>query len=83
MDSGNALAQIGAIAVLLNSNVTKETALGDDAYSDRMLAQWRDEGVGTGLVQLIGGQRGMRNEIVDQTVAMVDGWLERNRKKAA
>jgi hypothetical protein len=35
------------------------------------------------LVQLIGAQRGMRNEIVDQTVAMVDGWLERNRKKAA
>jgi hypothetical protein len=35
------------------------------------------------LVQLVGAQRGMRNEIVDQTVAMVDGWLERNRKKAA
>jgi hypothetical protein len=35
------------------------------------------------LVQLIGAQRGMRNEVVDQTVAMVDGWLERNRKKAA
>src|SRR3954463_8470824 len=35
------------------------------------------------LVQLIGAQRGMRNEVVDQTVATVDGWLERNRKKAA
>jgi hypothetical protein len=34
------------------------------------------------LVQLIGQQRGMRNEIVDQTVATVDGWLERNRAKA-
>jgi hypothetical protein len=35
------------------------------------------------LVQLIAMQKGMRNEIVDQTVSMVDGWLERNRKKAA
>jgi hypothetical protein len=35
------------------------------------------------LVQLIGAQKGMRNEIVDQTVATVDGWLARNRKKAA
>jgi hypothetical protein len=33
------------------------------------------------LVQLVGAQRGMRNEVVDQTVAMVDGWLERNRAK--
>jgi len=32
------------------------TALGDDAYSDRMLAQWRDEGVGTGLVQRLSGR---------------------------
>lgn len=32
------------------------TALGDDAYSDRMLAQWRDEGVGTGLVQRLPGR---------------------------
>jgi len=35
------------------------------------------------LVQLVAAQKGMRNEIVDQTVATVDGWLERNRKKAA
>jgi len=35
------------------------------------------------LVQLIGAQKGMRNEVVDQTVALVDGWLEKNRKKAA
>jgi hypothetical protein len=34
------------------------------------------------LVQLIGAQRGMRNEVVDQTVTTVDGWLERNRAKA-
>ena len=35
------------------------------------------------LVQAIGAQKGMRNEVVDQTVALVDGWLEKNRKKAA
>jgi len=32
------------------------TALGDDAYSDRMLAQWRDEGVDIGLVQRLPGR---------------------------
>jgi hypothetical protein len=35
------------------------------------------------LVQTIAAQKGMRNDEVDQTVTMVDGWLERNRKKAA
>jgi hypothetical protein len=35
------------------------------------------------LVQLIGRQHGRRNETVDATVAAVDAWLERNRKKAA
>jgi hypothetical protein len=28
-------------------------------------------------------QKGMRLVAVDQTVALVDGWLEKNRKKAA
>lgn len=35
------------------------------------------------LVQTIAAQKGMRNDVVDQTVALVDAWLERNRKKAA
>jgi hypothetical protein len=35
------------------------------------------------LVQMIGAQKGMRNDVVDQTVALVDGWLEKNRRKAA
>ncbi len=35
------------------------------------------------LVQTIASQKGMRSEEVDRTVALVDGWLERNRKKAA
>ncbi len=35
------------------------------------------------LVQTIGAQKGMRNEVVDRTVALVDGWIEANRKKAA
>ncbi len=35
------------------------------------------------LVQSIAAQKGTRNGHVDATVAAVDGWLERNRKKAA
>jgi hypothetical protein len=35
------------------------------------------------LVQTIAAQKGLRNPVVDETVALVDGWLERNRKKAA
>jgi hypothetical protein len=35
------------------------------------------------LVQTIAAQKGMRSEVVDQTVTLVDGWLEKNRKKAA
>jgi hypothetical protein len=35
------------------------------------------------LVQTIAAQKGMRSAEVDQTVAWVDGWLERNRRKAA
>jgi hypothetical protein len=35
------------------------------------------------LVQTIAAQKGMRNDIVDRTVALVDRWLERNREKVA
>jgi hypothetical protein len=35
------------------------------------------------LVQTIAAQKGMRSEAVDQTVALVDSWVERNRKKAS
>ena len=35
------------------------------------------------LVQTIAAQKGMRSEVLDQTVVMVEGWLEKNRKKAA
>jgi len=34
------------------------------------------------LVQTIAAQKGMRSDVVDQTVALVDGWLAANRKKA-
>ena len=34
------------------------------------------------LVQAIAAQKGKRNEVVDQTVVLVEGWLEANRKKA-
>jgi hypothetical protein len=35
------------------------------------------------LVQTIAAQHGMRSDVLDRTVALVDGWLEANRKKAA
>jgi len=35
------------------------------------------------LVQAIAAQKGMRHEIVDRTVTLVDSWLDRNRRKAA
>ena len=34
------------------------------------------------LVQTIAKAKGMQLDVVDQTVALVDGWLEKNRKKA-
>jgi len=33
------------------------------------------------LVQTIAAQKGMQNPVVDRTVALVDGWLEANRRK--
>jgi hypothetical protein len=35
------------------------------------------------LVKTIAAQKGMRSAVVDQTVALVDGWLDANRRKAA
>ncbi len=35
------------------------------------------------LVKTVAAQKGMRSEVVDETVALVNGWLEKNRKKAA
>jgi hypothetical protein len=35
------------------------------------------------LVKTVAAQKGMRNAVVDETVALVEGWLDRNRKKAA
>jgi hypothetical protein len=35
------------------------------------------------LVQTIAAQHGRRSDVVDQTVALVDGWLEANRTQAA
>ena len=35
------------------------------------------------LVQTIAAQKGMRSDEIDQTVALVDGWVEANRRKAA
>ncbi len=34
------------------------------------------------VVRTIAAQKGMKNEIVDQTVILVESWLERNRAKA-
>ncbi len=35
------------------------------------------------LVKTIAGMKGMQNDTVDESVALVDGWLARNREKAA
>jgi hypothetical protein len=35
------------------------------------------------LVQTIAAQQGMQSDVVDQIVALVDSWLEANRRKAA
>jgi hypothetical protein len=35
------------------------------------------------LVKMIAAQKGMQSDAVDKIVALVDGWLEANRKKAA
>jgi hypothetical protein len=35
------------------------------------------------LVKTIAAQRAMRSAEVDRTVALVDAWLEKNRRKAA
>ena len=34
------------------------------------------------LVKTIAAQKGMQSAVVDETVALVDGWLEKNRSKA-
>ncbi|MBM3535593.1 MAG: sugar kinase [Alphaproteobacteria bacterium] len=47
------LARLGGTAGL---SVDYVTALGDDPYSDAMLAMWRGEGIGTGLVQRLPGR---------------------------
>lgn len=47
------LARLGASAGLAVDYVT---ALGDDPYSDAMLAMWKGEGIGTGLVQRLPGK---------------------------
>jgi len=33
-------------------------------------------------VQSIAADKGMQSDSVDQTVELVDGWLEKNRQKA-
>ncbi len=35
------------------------------------------------LVQLVAAQRGLKSPAIDETVRLVDGWLERNRRAAA
>jgi hypothetical protein len=35
------------------------------------------------LVKTIAAQKGMRSDVLDQTVVLVEGWLDKNRKKAA
>jgi len=34
------------------------------------------------LVQTIASSKGMQSDVIDRTVDLVDGWLEKNRQKA-
>jgi hypothetical protein len=33
-------------------------------------------------VQTIASSKGMQSDVIDRTVELVDGWLEKNRQKA-
>jgi 2-dehydro-3-deoxygluconokinase len=55
-DTLNMSLYLGRLAPALGLTVDYATALGDDPYSDSMLAWWRTEGIGTGLVRRIAGR---------------------------
>ena len=55
-DTSNTAVYLARLTQGLDVDVDYVTALGDDAYSEAMLAFWRDEGVGTGLVARLQGR---------------------------
>ena len=55
-DTSNTAVYLARLTRGLKVDVDYVTALGDDAYSDAMLAFWRDEGVGTELVTRLCGR---------------------------
>lgn len=55
-DTLNTAAYLARLAPSAGLSVDYVTALGDDPYSDAMLAMWTGEGIGTGLVQRLPGK---------------------------
>lgn len=55
-DSSNTAVYLARLGQSLDIEVDYVTALGDDRYSEAMLAFWREEGVGTGLVTRLPGR---------------------------
>ncbi|MEO3432008.1 sugar kinase [Inquilinus sp. CAU 1745] len=47
---------VAAYLARLGASVDYATALGDDPYSDAMMAGWAEEGIGTGLVRRLAGR---------------------------
>jgi 2-dehydro-3-deoxygluconokinase len=55
-DTLNTAAYLARLGPAAGLSVDYVTALGDDPYSDAMLAMWKGEGIGTGLVQRLPGR---------------------------
>ncbi|MEM7044516.1 MAG: sugar kinase [Pseudomonadota bacterium] len=56
-DTSNTAVYLARLTEGLGISIDYVTALGDDSYSDAMLAFWRDEGVGIDLVTRLPGRR--------------------------
>ncbi|MBM3547759.1 MAG: sugar kinase [Alphaproteobacteria bacterium] len=55
-DTLNTAAYLARLGPSAGLSVDYVTALGDDPYSEAMLAMWKGEGIGTGLVQRLPGR---------------------------
>ena len=55
-DTSNTAIYLTRLSKHLSIDVDYVTAIGDDSYSDAMLARWNDEGVGTSLVTRLAGR---------------------------
>ena len=56
---------------------------GSAPFAAKVMRVFVPEDQGSQLLFQLAAQHGMQSDVVDQTVALVDGWLEANRQKAA